>query len=178
MRARLWISAIAGATCATMACGGGTPSPVSPSGSTASIQSSASTIGSTATTIRADAMSSCNPDTQAPVIHSVSATPDALWPPNHKMHSITVHVNVTDNCDASPSTKITAVHSNEPVNSTGDGNTSPDWLVTGPLTLELRAERKGNGNGRVYTITVTSTDDAGNRSTKSTTVTVAHDQGR
>jgi hypothetical protein len=35
-------------------------------------------------------------------------------------------------------------------------------IVTGPLTLDLRAERSGTGTGRVYTIEVETTDAAGN----------------
>jgi hypothetical protein len=48
--------------------------------------------------------------------------------------------------------------------------------VTGALTLELRAERSGGGNGRIHTIEVTCTDDSGNSSKKTVAVTVAHDQ--
>src|SRR5205085_1599315 len=122
--------------------------------------------------------SSCHPDTAAPVIHSVSATPNSLWPPNHKMHEVAVHVSATDNCDSSLSCRITSVHSDEPINGTGDGNTAPDWVIDGALAVDLRAERAGTGDGRVYTITVTCTDDAGNHSSKATHVTVPHDQGR
>ncbi len=43
--------------------------------------------------------------------------------------------------------------------------------------MQLRSERSGTGNGRIYTITVTCKDAAGNPTIKSTTVTVAHDQG-
>jgi hypothetical protein len=69
-----------------------------------------------------------------------------------------------------------SVTSNEPINGTGDGNTTPDWVLTGPLTLALRAERAGNRTGRLYTITVGCDDGFGNSSTKSVTVSVAHDQ--
>ena len=75
-----------------------------------------------------------------------------------------------------PSCHIKSVASNEPINGTGDGNTDPDWVITGPLTLQLRAERAGNRTGRIYTITVECTDGSGNSSTKAVTVVVAHDQ--
>ena len=68
------------------------------------------------------------------------------------------------------------VSSNEPVNGTGDGDTAPDWVITGNLTVDLRAERSGTGSGRVYTITVRCTDASGNSSTKTVTVTVPHDR--
>ena len=115
-------------------------------------------------------------DTTAPVITGVTATPSVFWPPNHKLVPITVGVSVSDICDASASCHILSVTSNEPINGTGDGNTTPDWVITGPLTLELRAERAGNGSGRLYTIAVGCTDGFGNNSTKSVTLSVAHDQ--
>ena len=126
-----------------------------------------------------DAICSANvtvQDTTPPTINSVSASPNALWPPNHKMRNVTLAVSVTDVCDAAASCEITSVTSNEPVNGQGDGNTAPDWIVTGPLTLQLRSERAGPGNGRIYTIEVTCTDGSGNSSTKTVNVTVAHDQ--
>jgi len=49
---------------------------------------------------------------------------------------------------------------------------SPDWVITGDLTLQVRAERSPKGNGRVYTVTVRCTDAAGNASTSLVTITV------
>ena len=115
-------------------------------------------------------------DTTPPVIASVTATPDSLWAPNHKMVPVSLAVSVADACDSSASCHIKSVTANEPVNGIGDGNTSPDWILTGPLSLELRAERAGNGNGRIYTITVECTDGSGNSSTKAVEVVVSHDR--
>lgn len=118
----------------------------------------------------------CDPDVLVPSISSVSASPNVLWSPNHKMVPIGVTVAASDNCTA-VTTHIVGVTSNEPVNGLGDGNTDPDWVVTGPLTLFLRSERSGTGTGRIYTITVEASDVAGNKSTALTTVLVPHDQG-
>ena len=115
-------------------------------------------------------------DVTAPTIVSLSASPNVLGPPNHQMIPVSISAASTDNCDPAPSTRIIAVSSNEPVNGNGDGNTSPDWVVTGNLTLNLRAEREGGGNGRVYTITVESRDASGNASVQTVTVTVPHNQ--
>ena len=117
-------------------------------------------------------------DTTPPTINSATATPNTLWPPNHKMVSVAVAVNVTDICDVNPTCKIVLVTSNEPVDGTGDGDTSPDWVITGDLTLTLRAERAGPKSGRVYTITVKCTDASGNSAQRAVTVTVDHDQGK
>jgi hypothetical protein len=115
-------------------------------------------------------------DTTAPVISSVTATPDALWPPDHKLKDITVGVVVTDICDPGSSCHITAVTSNEAINGLGDGNTLPDYVITGDLTLQLRAERSGNLVGRTYTIHVECGDADGNKSTSTVDVVVPHSQ--
>jgi hypothetical protein len=72
--------------------------------------------------------------------------------------------------------RIISVSSSEAINGTGDGDTAPDWEVTGNLTLNLRAERGGKGTGRVYTITVESRDASGNASVQTVTVSVPHNQ--
>lgn len=115
-------------------------------------------------------------DTTPPAITSVNTNPSSLWPPNHKMVPVVVAVSVTDICDAAPGCRIVSVSSNEPENGLGDGDTAPDWEITGDLTLDLRAERSGTGSGRVYTITVQCTDASGNYATKDVTVTVPHNR--
>ena len=115
-------------------------------------------------------------DEEAPVISSVSASPNKLWPPNHKMVPVVLAVDATDNCDSV--CQIVLVESNEPINGLGDGNTAPDWVITGDLTVKLRAERSGKGNGRVYTIKVECADASENSSTDTATVTVPHDKDK
>lgn len=119
----------------------------------------------------------CTPDQDAPTIVSVAANPGTLWPPNHKLVPVTVTTAATDACDPAPRCAISSVSSNEPVNGLGDGDTAPDWFITGAGTILLRAERSGLGTGRVYTIGMTCTDAAGNSSQSATFVTVPHDQG-
>jgi hypothetical protein len=116
-------------------------------------------------------------DTTPPVITDITASPNNLWPPNHKMVSINVDVTASDNCGV-PVCSITLVESNEPENGLGDGDTAPDWEITGDLTLKLRAERSGKGSGRTYTITATCNDGCDNNSYPTVNVTVSHDKGK
>lgn len=116
-------------------------------------------------------------DTTPPQILDVKATPSTLWPPNHKMVDIAVAVTAVDLVDPNPTNQIVSVTSNQPVNGTGDGDTAPDWVITGPLTLQLRSER-ASGQDRVYTITVSSTDFSGNTSTSTVEVKVTQTKGR
>ena len=113
-------------------------------------------------------------DTTPPSITDVAADPDMLWPPNHKMRDVFIQYTAVDNC--SEVSNVLTVESNEPVNGNGDGNTDPDWIIVDDQNVKLRAERSGHGNGRIYTITITSTDDCGNSSTANTTVLVPHDR--
>jgi hypothetical protein len=114
---------------------------------------------------------------QFPPEMTVTIEPDVLWPPNHKMMPVSVTVTATDNCSSEPLCQITSIASNEQINEIGDGNTAPDWEITGILTANLRAERAGIGSDRIYTATVECTDDVGNSATAQATVTVPHDKG-
>jgi len=116
-------------------------------------------------------------DTNPPVISDVTATPDVLWPPNHKFVDVTVNATVTDTCDVA-TWKIISVSSNEVAKGKASKSSS-EWKITGAHTVELRAERDGKGSGRTYTITVQAKDVSGNVSAPATvTVTVPHSQGK
>jgi hypothetical protein len=116
-------------------------------------------------------------DTTAPSIAGAAPSTASLWPPTQKMVPVTIAVSASDVVDGEPVCTVTGVSSNEPVGGPGAGGTAPDWTVTGALSLNVRAERAGNGSGRVYTIAITCADRAGNTSTTTARVTVAHDQG-
>jgi hypothetical protein len=111
-------------------------------------------------------------DTTPPSIGMVTASPSKIAKTNHEMVPVVLTVSATDGCGGPVSCRIVSVASNEAVDGTGDGDTGPDWEITGPLTLKLRGERSAQGSGRVYTITVECLDAAGNRSTSTVTVTV------
>ena len=110
-------------------------------------------------------------DTTPPAIASAFASPNTLSPPNHKLVPVTLSVSATDNCSAA-TCHIVSVGSNEPVNGTGDGDSEPDWLFASSLSLQLRAERAGSGNGRTYSIVVECVDEKGNSSSSALPVTV------
>jgi len=116
-------------------------------------------------------------DNEPPVIEGITATPDVLWPPNHKMVPVTVAVMASDSCGL-VSPKIVSVTITEPKDGTSNSGTSPDWEITGDLTVNLRTERSGSGNGRYYTISVECMDEAGNTSSADVMVSAPHDQGK
>ena len=112
-------------------------------------------------------------DEIAPEIE-VSVTPDRLWPPNHKYRTVEATVTASDDVDATPEVTLLSATSSEPGDAPGggDGNTTDDIVVVDDHTFRVRAERDENGSGRVYTITYEVTDDCGNSTTGSATVTV------
>jgi hypothetical protein len=121
-------------------------------------------------------------DITPPVI-TLNGNSLSLWPPNHKYSTVNVSdlvASATDLCDASvnlSSVVIASVSSDEPDNSAGDGNTSNDIVIApGCKSVNLRAERMGGGNGRVYTITFKVTDSSGNSTMATARVTVPKSQ--
>lgn len=88
-----------------------------------------------------------------------------LWPPNHKTALVDVALQVgINNICGNAIGKYVAVYADEDdEEATGDGHHSPDAKYdeeTG--SLRVRAERKGNSDGRVYLITVRAHDASGN----------------
>jgi hypothetical protein len=104
-------------------------------------------------------------DRTAPVIQSATPTPSVLSPANNKLVAVAIAVSATDGCGGSVRCRIVAVTSNEAI-------AAGDWMITGDLTLTLRASRVNKGPGRIYTITIECADASGNVSTKTATVTV------
>ena len=119
-------------------------------------------------------------DTTPPEI-TVVVHPDVLWPPNHKLVDIEAMVTVTDICDPDPTFVLTSIVSNEPDEGTGDGDFPDDIQEasygTPDVEFQLRSERAGPGDGRIYTITYTASDMSGNTADDVDEVTVPHNQG-
>ena len=116
-----------------------------------------------------------------PVIN-LSSTSATLWPPNHQYHTFNVSdfvSSATAGCDSgtnvTSSVVIQKVSSDEPEDnpSGADGNTLNDIVIASDCkSVQLRSERDGNLNGRVYTITFKVTDSFGNSATATVKVYV------
>lgn len=104
-------------------------------------------------------------DDVLPVITLVGGK-KTLWPPNHRYITINLAdfvTGVSDNCGAVSPVTIRQVTSDEADNAPNSGNTRYDIAISSDAkSVQLRAERIENGNGRVYSITVGATDQAGN----------------
>ncbi len=152
-----------------------TPSPSGCETQTITTDTTGTTITCSATSLGGPSSQSVTitRDTTGPSIASATANPSMLWPPNNKMRAVTVSVDASDAGSGFASCSITGVTDSE-----GVSQHEPDVEITGALTLNLRAERRGNGTGRSYGVQIACTDGAGNASTAVATVAVPHDQGK
>jgi hypothetical protein len=134
-----------------------------------------------------------------PVCAAAAASPGALWPPNHKFVPISIN-NVTDPDGDALTIKVTRILQDEPTipaghyegdscnghhhvdhddwddwGDWGSGNTSTDGLIA--PRPSVRAERAGQGDGRIYEIRFTATDPQGAACSGAVFTGVPHDQG-
>jgi FG-GAP repeat len=100
-----------------------------------------------------------------------------IRPPNRKFVNGTIR-GVADPDGDLVTINIDRIKQDEPTDSYGDGQTCPDGQGIGTSTAQLRAERSGQGNGRVYTIFFTASDGRGGSCQGSVTVCVPRTKKR
>lgn len=109
-----------------------------------------------------------------------SPDPASLWPPNHKMIDVSLVTSTNDALSGVASFVLASAASDEADNGLGDGDKPNDiqgfTIGSNDVSGSLRAERAGNGDGRVYTLGYSVTDEAGNSASCSGSVTVPHSQ--
>jgi len=110
------------------------------------------------------------PANRPPNCSAAAATSAMLWPPNHKLMTVAV-AGVTDPDGDPVSISITGVTQDEPV-----GTPCPDATGVGTASASLRAERLGNGDGRVYHVSFDADDARGGHCGGTVMVCVPHDQ--
>ena len=113
---------------------------------------------------------------EPPNCDEVEASITEIWPPNHKF--VTVHIDgFTDPDGDAVSYEIVSVTQDEPVDGSGDGSTACDARIENGK-LQVRAERSGSGNGRVYEIAFSASDSSGATCEGTVRVCVPHDRGK
>jgi hypothetical protein len=117
---------------------------------------------------RVDINIESNPNT-APDVSNAQASTTTLWPPNNKMVAISVQ-GVTDADGDAVSITITSIKQDEKTGKEADAS------GVGTDTANVRAERDGKGDGRVYHIAFTADDGNGGITAGVVTVSVPHDQ--
>ena len=114
------------------------------------------------------------PPNSAPDCSKARPSVASIWPPNHKKIAVKI-LGVTDPDGDPVNITIDCIMQDEPVNDRGDGDTCPDASGIGTPTALLLAERRGGGNGRVYTIFFTARDISGASCSSFVKVCVPHD---
>lgn len=102
---------------------------------------------------------------------------ETIWSPNNKFVDVNI-LGVTDADGDTVTIEIDGIISDEPTGTipgAGGGNNAPDAIIYDDGSFQLRAERSGTGDGRVYVINFTAFDGQGGETTGSVTVTVPHD---
>ena len=115
-------------------------------------------------------------DGAPPVLSGLPPEGCTLWPSNQKLQRVAV-LRASDAVSgiARGSLQVNAT-SNEPMDPSDVAVTEDE---NGGLVVQLRAERSGVSNsGRVYHLTVTAQDLAGNEATRTATCIVPHDRGK
>jgi hypothetical protein len=112
-------------------------------------------------------------DSVAPQI-SLELEPGILWPPDHRMKTVTARLTTRDECDANPGFALSSIAVQDETDASHDIVAD---IGEGTTTFQLRAERPGKGERR-YLVTYTATDASGNTSQATATVVVPHDRGR
>ncbi len=122
-------------------------------------------------------------DGEAPQVTCSVAT-DVLFPPNLSYTDVGFSYTAVDNCSSDLKVEVKVTSDEQTTMPPGSGKASPfpdasvlrtiDGTIVG---VQLRNERGGGGDGRVYTIHVFATDDCGNVGYSSCSVSVSPADG-
>jgi outer membrane protein assembly factor BamB len=112
-----------------------------------------------------------------PDCSAAAAKPSQLWPPHHRFEGVSV-AGLRDEDGDALAVRIDAIWQDEPVALLGAVGTSPDGMGIGTDTAQLRSERLGSGDGRVYHVDFSATDPWGGTCSGHVTVCVPHDRRR
>jgi hypothetical protein len=103
-------------------------------------------------------------DNESPTLSPISLSRQTLWPANNKMKKVNVSYTATDN----------GQHLRSEVSVTSNATDGVrDWEIVDDHQIRLKASRLADGTPRVYMVTVTSTDEAGNKTSRTTSIAVS-----
>ena len=103
-------------------------------------------------------------DNQSPVLSEIKISPKNLWPASNKMKKVSVKYTASDNAQEVTTELFVSSNAIDGV---------ADWEIIDNHLLKLKATRLPDGTPRVYIITVTATDKAGNTTTRTTSIAVS-----
>ena len=107
-------------------------------------------------------------ENRPPDCSGATANPSIIWPANAKMVPVSM-LGVTDPEGDPVALKVTGISQDEP---------GSNFSGIGSSVAQVKAERDGKGDGRVYRIQFEATDPSGNACQGEVRVCVPHDQGK
>ncbi|MEO7922643.1 MAG: hypothetical protein ABIR30_03135 [Chitinophagaceae bacterium] len=103
-------------------------------------------------------------DNEPPSLSPITLSRQMLWPASNKMKKVGVNYTTSDNAlNVKTALSVTS-------NAT-DG--VKDWEIVEDKLVRLKASRLPDGSPRIYMITVTATDEAGNKTSRTTSIAVS-----
>lgn len=103
-------------------------------------------------------------DNEAPYISPLTLNRERLWPANDKLKRVSVNYYVSDNAGDVKTVMTVASNATDGVK---------DYEIIDNNALRLKASRLPDGSPRIYTITITASDNAGNKTVRTTTIAVS-----
>lgn len=103
-------------------------------------------------------------DNEPPSLSPLVLSRQTLWPASNKLKKVKVDYSTSDNGENVKT--ILSVSSNT-------SDEIKDWEIVDDHLVRLKASRLSDGSPRIYMITVTSTDEAGNKTTRTTSIAVS-----
>jgi hypothetical protein len=95
---------------------------------------------------------------QPPDVSGAHADVGVLWPPDHRL--VPIHILGVVDAQNNATITINSVTQDERTNGLGDGDTPVDAFINGDA-VQVRSERSGTGDGRVYRVNFTASDPEG-----------------
>ncbi|HYG74025.1 MAG TPA: HYR domain-containing protein [Planctomycetota bacterium] len=129
-------------------------------------------------------------DRKPPEVKLQAVNPATLWPPDHTFATVTLTGSVKDGCSAITAADLSAaIEVIDPARGDGGEKKEPEHrnfkvdavAADGSFTatIELRRERSGTAEARIYRVKLSARDACGNVGTSNgTDVSVRHDQGK
>lgn len=103
-------------------------------------------------------------DNESPVLSPISLSRQTIWPASNKMKKVNVGYTATDNGQNLKTELSVSSNATDGVR---------DWEIIDNHTIRLKSSRLADGSPRVYMITVTATDESGNKTSRTTSIAVS-----
>lgn len=103
-------------------------------------------------------------DNEPPSLSPLMLSRDQLWPASDKLKKVGIFYNTSDNGENVKTALSVSSNATDGIK---------DWEIVDDHLLRLKASRLSDGSLRIYIIKVTATDEAGNKTTRTTSIAVS-----